>query len=484
MSAERSPADPSFPGLEVASNPELMREVFRKHLRPLGKKAYRVQECRIVRLRHQQAFRRVLQYALRIEEPGTGREWSQWVTGTMYAGGRTRGLWEELRRSKSGGEVLDASSAFAPFRWIRKKRWRSEPGRKTLDAYSAFAPFFYIPDLNMWVQVFPFDRRLLALPLLMEGPPPQLEPLLLARFGPGDWQIEAWDVEPVRYLAEMRATLRLAVRVRDATTGRAEERRFYAKIYHDKEKGEQTYWLLRTLWDKASAGGEGFTVGRPIAYLSGLRTLIQEEVSGTPFRDVLLRDDEATPVVRKVARALAALHLDHGVTLRYRLPWKEKEVATLERVGELLQRVCPHLRPTIEETVSAIVAGFEEVPTGPIHGDFRPDHIILDGDRVVLLDLDDFAEADPVLDVARILSYLVNAAPLLQHRRARAAAQTFVAEYFAHVPEAWRARLPLHYAGALLKTAGAVFRRQATDWPDKIEALVEEAKDSLAGRVW
>jgi hypothetical protein len=99
----------------------------------------------------------------------------------------------------------------------------------------------------MWVQVFPFDRRLLALPLLMAGPPPQHEPLLLARFGPGDWQVEAWDVEPVRYLAEVRATLRLAVRVRDAATGRAEERRFYAKIYHDKEKGEQIYRLLRTL---------------------------------------------------------------------------------------------------------------------------------------------------------------------------------------------------------------------------------------------
>ena len=75
----------------------------------------------------------------------------------------------------------------------------------------------------------------------MEGPPPELEPLLLARFGPGDWQAEAWDTELVRYLVETRATLRLTARARDTSGGRAEERRFYAKVYHDKEIGEQPY---------------------------------------------------------------------------------------------------------------------------------------------------------------------------------------------------------------------------------------------------
>ncbi len=93
MSARRFPADPSFPRLEVAGDPEQMREIFQRHLRPLGEKSYRVRECRISHTRYRQASRCMLQYALRLEESGTGRVREQWVTGLMHAGGRTRRIW-------------------------------------------------------------------------------------------------------------------------------------------------------------------------------------------------------------------------------------------------------------------------------------------------------------------------------------------------------------------------------------------------------
>jgi hypothetical protein len=111
---------------------------------------------------------------------------------------------------------------------------------------------------------------------------------------------------------------------------------------------------------------------------------------------------------------------------------------------------------------------------------------MLDSDRLALLDLDDFVGADPVLDVARALAHLA----ALPHRyalprdRARAAAQAFVDEYFAHVPKSWRLRLPLHYAGALLKMTPGFFRNPKPGSSEKVEALIAEAKDSLAGRVW
>jgi hypothetical protein len=64
------------------------------------------------------------------------------------------------------------------------------------------------------------------------------------------------------------------------------------------------------------------------------------------------------------------------------------------------------------------------------------------------------------------------------------AARAFAEEYFAHVPEAWRARLPFHYAHAVLKRAARIFERQVPGWPGNIEVLVKEAKVSLAGGVW
>jgi len=381
----------------------------------------------------------------------------------MYTGGKTQRIWEKLRRS--------------------------EPGQEIPDALRTFEPVSYVPDLDMLVQVFPYDHQLPALPLLMAGPPPDLEPLLLARFGPGDWRAEAWEVEPVRYHVIQRAALRLTARARDAATGRVEERRFYAKVYLEGERGgnlggEQTYQVLRELWEKAGAGGAGLTVGRPIAYLSGLRTLIQEEAPGTSLTRILRWEEEATPAVRKAARALAALHLDDIVVPQRRL--LQDEIAKLERMRESLRSACPRLGPKVEEIVGAVVAGLEEVPPAPVHGDLKPDHILLDGDSVALIDFDKFVRADPILDVANVLFHLGRVSPRshLSQDRPRAYAQAFVKEYFTHAPEAWRARLLPHCASNALKKAGIALRRQAPDWPDKVEAYLKEAEDSLAGKVW
>jgi hypothetical protein len=431
-----------------------MKAVFQRHLKPLDGRNYEVRECSISHTRYRVATRCMLQYTLRLVEPTTRRERSQLVTGTIYAGGRARKIWEELRRSDLGSEISGASPTFVPF--------------------------FYISDLDMLVQVFPYDRRLPTLPLLMEGRSTELEPLLLASFGTEDWQVDEWSIEPVRYLTERRATLRLRVQARDIATGRAEEKRFIAKVYDDERMGEQTFEILRSLWEKAGAGGTGFTVGRPITYLSGLRTLIQEEVSGISLKDMLLRGDEATSVMREVARALAALHLGRTATPR-RLRLRDT-VADLERVSRFLQRFCPHLKSEIEVIVGAVVAGLEEVPPAPTHGDLKPDHIMLDGNRLVLMDLDDFAEADPVLDVARFSTLLVST-PLHfppQHDLPRA----FAEEYFAHVPKTWHTRLPLYYAGACLKHAFSLSRYQSPGWSDKVEVLVKEAGDSVAGKIW
>ena len=112
----------------------------------------------------------------------------------------------------------------------------------------------------------------------------------MRRFGPGDWRIEAWNVEPVRYREQGGAVLRYTAKARNAATGRRTEKSFYAKVYRH-EKGEQTYQALRALWRRTSANGEGFTVVRPLAYLSDLRALILEEAPGTPLEEILLGDE-------------------------------------------------------------------------------------------------------------------------------------------------------------------------------------------------
>src|SRR3989442_5007334 len=91
------PADPDFPQLAIASDPGRMLELFRRHLEPAAGKRCLIEDCVPLRFRCRQSTARcVLQYTLRLLEPGTGRRWEQGVTGLVYAQqGAAERLWRE-----------------------------------------------------------------------------------------------------------------------------------------------------------------------------------------------------------------------------------------------------------------------------------------------------------------------------------------------------------------------------------------------------
>jgi hypothetical protein len=238
------------------------------------------------------------------------------------------------------------------------------------------------------------------------------------------------------------------------------------------------------LWNEAEARTLGFTVGRPIAYLSNIRTLFQGKASGTPLREVILHNQGIGSAARSVARALANFNQSHIATSRRHS--HEDEITEVRWVGGLLQYACPHLKGRIDSAVGTLATGLEEeVPLGSTHRDLTPDHILVD-QRLALLDLDFLAWADPVLDPATLAAQLSGMSLHSPHltQRIRAAVRTFTDEYFGRVPQSWRRRLPLHFAGASLKVAVGNFRRQEQNWQEKVAAMVKVAEDSLAGRVW
>ena len=134
--AEGFPVDPDFPQLKVASDPQLMLEVFRRHLKPVSGRLCQIQECKPVRFRCRQSSSRcVLQYTLRLLQPGAGRQWDQWVTGLVFARpGEAQRLCQEMQAADPLREI--------PADWL------------------AFEPVEFIPELQMLVQVFPYDRKL------------------------------------------------------------------------------------------------------------------------------------------------------------------------------------------------------------------------------------------------------------------------------------------------------------------------------------
>ena len=457
MSAEARAPDPVLPWLGAALDSASMREALAKALRPTGNPRFQVRDCRLERFRYRQARRANLLYELTVAAPGTGGERKQWVSGVIYPGDQARRTYDKLR-------------AEAPERTI--------PGPRL-----PFEPLAFIPELRMLVQVFPFDRRLPSLALLTAAPPPELEPRLLDGFGPGDWKLERCAVETVRYRVGLGATVQYTIAAREAATKRHTKRCFYVKLYRD-DKGAETCRLLRELRDWAAAAGPGFTVPRPLAYSSDLRALVLEAAPGTSLEQVLRDGGDAEDAVRRVARALAGLHLGTVTTTRERS--RDEVLARARRAGTYLRWALPRLSAEIEGIIGAIEAGLEEAPPCPVHLDLKPDHVFLDGGRVVFVDLDSFAASDPVLDPATLLAR-IEALPKrfpLPQAKARAYGRAFVEEYFAHVPGEWRGRLPLDYACAALNVALYFLQHQEERWPEKVAATLGEARRALRGEGW
>jgi len=445
------PRDPDFPQLETATDPRVMLQVFRRHLKPVPGKAYRIEECVPFRFRCRQSTSRcVLQYTLRVADSSSGRRWDQWVTGVVYAAaGEAERLWRELRAADPSPEI--------PEQWL------------------AFEPVAFIPDLQMLVQVFPYDRKLGNLRLVLGGAlGDELEPRLMADLEPGRWRTEQRTIEPTRYRTELGAALRYTLRVRDPLTAQSETRRCYLKVYRN-ERGAETFHLLQALTDKAGAGGGPYGVVRPIVYVRELRTLALEEARGPALQQILLHGGDSSAALRAVARAVAAFNQDE-------LPLTEghslaDQLADVHRAASLVQWACPDLRTQVEALTAAVESGLTEVLPAPIHRDLKADHIFVSGDRVCFIDLDSVVLGDPVRDPAHLVAHITARVGLdaLPADEARRAADVFVDEYLAHVPAGWRRQFPLHCAGALIEVAGGIFKRQEPRWPEKVAAAVAEA---------
>ena len=453
---ETFPEDPDFPQLKIAGDPGRMLEVFRRHLKPVSEKQCHIQHCIPFRFRCRQSTSRcVLQYTLRVVEPVTGRQWDQWVTGVVYArDGEAERLWRQLQAEDSRREI--------PESWL------------------TFEPVDFIPELRMLVEVFPYDQRLRNLALVLGRAAGDLEPLLLARLDPGRWRAAEHTMEPTRYRTELGAALKFTMQAREELTARSETLRCYLKVYRD-QRGEETFQLLRSLSERAANGQDLYSVVRPITYLSGLRTLVLEEAAGTSLQQLLLQGRDPAAAVSLVARAVAALNQDDlGLARRHSLA---DQIDDITRESSLVQWACPHMSEEVQAITTAVVAGLAEVPPAPIHRDLKTDHIFLSGDRVCFIDFDNVAMGDPVRDPAHLYAHMVARVGLngISPRQAHAAAAAFAEAYFERVPPAWLERFPVHCAGALIEVAGGMFRRQERQWPERVTAAVQEAKNALEG---
>jgi len=427
------PPDPALQHLPLALDPVAMLPVLRCSLS--GVEDVEFDRCTVDRVRYRPGARAFVQYTARTVDRSTGKERDRWITALLYPRERTRLVWEKLSRA------VPATAAVG----------------------DCLSPATLVPDRDIILQVFPFDRRLRSLSVLME--PERLAGQVATSGGHGPW-----TAEPIRY----RAGLGCALRWDQDSNGGVTR---YVKAYRDQQGAltNEVLISLRAAREAGRPGTDAFDVPEPVAYLQDHLALVQKAVPGRSLADLLFETNDPRPMMRRVAGALAVWHSLPPPTSRRRPA--SAELDDVGRAAALVSTVRPSLTEAVREVVALVAGRLNDVEPAPTHGDLKPDHVLIDDDRTALLDLDLFAGADPVLDVGSMLAKLAGMRVRRGAEPARlaASANAFAEAYFEAVPARWRNRLPCHHAAALLQEASGCFRNQLPGWPALMCALVEEA---------
>lgn len=441
------PNDPVMRGTPLAVDPTVMQALFSAELLRKSGAAYRIDACRLRRIRYRPAEHCFLHYELDLFSSKSGRCEKVWLTGVIYPDERPR------RRLK---KLLAACE-----------------GKPASEGWHAFGPAFYLPAPHMLVQTFPCDRRLPSLPVIFADKAVELDAQFTGMFQPGEWQITGRKIQPARYRALSGAVLKYSIEATEARSGEQRSQTCYVKIGRIGE-GAREARLLETL--RKQAAGEAFNFAKPLAYLEGSSALMVEEAPGVSFEQAILRGKSIEESARQTARGLAAFHL-----------WSveapsasEAVISRLNVANQYLAWACPALADDMRSIAHTVTAALARTPLGPAHLDLKPDHIFLDGERVLFIDLDTFGAADPVLDIATLLARL-EAMPMrfgAKTESVETAARALAEEYFSLVPAEWQGRLALNRAIADLQVASEFFRHQHPDWRELVPAWISRARQA------
>jgi hypothetical protein len=152
---------------------------------------------------------------------------------------------------------------------------------------------------------------------------------------------------------------------------------------------------------------EGQPAPEPLGVVSGFHMWLQRKVAGVPATEAL-----AGPGGRDLAWKIAGLaHGLHGSRVRpLRRPHGiREELQILHRRLPLVAAANPRWEKRIERVLKLcdrVGKGLRQPEFRPVHRDFYPDQVLVDGDRLWLLDLDLYCPGDPALDIGNFAAHL------------------------------------------------------------------------------
>ncbi len=364
MTTVTIPNDRALPQLATALDASAMADIFAGELRLHG--ALRVDGCRIDRVKYRPQRNCTVSYVLSLLDDAHGRVFEQRVAGRFFSGG------ESARRFTKASTPRVRPSAAGP----------------TLS---------HRPSLDMLAHWLPNDARIAAMAVLDDDVQLRTRwlPEVVAAVSGGEGRLIHHHAEIVQYVPENRVCA--CVELEFAVGAEMRTTTVYAKA-DARARGATTHAAMCALSECAAQRTGCLHTASSILWQADAGLHWQAAVVGQPLLD--LHSQVSPTMAARVGAQLAALH---ATPLLMHPPCDFAALAEApRRVAALLMNVEHTWEPLLAQVVSALARGLSKLAACPqvtLHGDLHPRNILVDGERLVFIDLDSMVRGPAVLEL-------------------------------------------------------------------------------------
>ena len=243
-------------------------------------------------------------------------------------------------------------------------------------------PEIYAPELNTIFWIFPHDRKIKNL-VVLSGIPEELR----------DIEGREWvESRIVGHVPEKSVTAQCLDQNHQIIA--------YAKIYAGEE-GREVY----DAYQQIHAALNQVRIPRALAYYDKHHLLLLESVPGVPLS--VLQPAKREYAYRRLGEALNKLH---SITPPSSTPRSTRLApAGLMQAATTISQARPEIAALAQRLADKLIADYEKIPNATpvlLHGDLHPKNILMDGERLFLLDLDQAATGAAALDVGSVIAGL------------------------------------------------------------------------------
>ena len=236
------------------------------------------------------------------------------------------------------------------------------------------------------------------------------------RFSVGSrWTVDEVKMETLRYVPDRRCTSLCRISI-GSDQGQTQEVRFIAKQLNDEKKARSMFRNLRSLrraWiEKRDRKNKRNHDILPIRFPMALAwhpekaVVFIEEMPGVNLMEALPGID-AERIMSSAGRLLATFQKAQK-RVRKKVTIKN-ELAEVREAAQIIVEKVPHFRVRMRRLYKQLKVATNwqnKNLVALLHGTYRLNHILIDGDELALLDMDSLRMGHPAYDVANFISSL------------------------------------------------------------------------------